>query len=471
MKPPTVQELIPILWRRKLWVLVPVFLGLVGGYTATQVIPPTYRSSAQILIEPPKVADGLVQTITSLTQAQRSDAVRKHIRARDRIERLVTDLELYPELSRRGEFALAVQKARNALVVRVGSDRAVRIEFTGADPEKVATAVNLVADEYVATNSALRDVESEGTIDFMQSQLEKSKSDLEAHEALITRFKAENLMRLPEQRESHSRALESLETKRASNDDAIASAERRLILLRQGIRPVQDQTVSPEAELLEQRRQDLRALRRDFTEQHPDVIRLKKEVAALEEEVAGAPATPAPVPDTTVDPLLAAELAQIEFVLEDLRVERQQIQTDIFRYRSYLEQIPAVEQQLLILNREHDNLRGFFGQNLKRRTEIGVAEDLEKGDLRATMSVFERAVPAGAPYSPNKPFLMMAGLGLGGILGLGLALLREHASGSFEGPEELKRAFPGVRVLNPIPRIRASEPSSGSAGEEQRRSA
>jgi uncharacterized protein involved in exopolysaccharide biosynthesis len=265
-------------------------------------------------------------------------------------------------------------------------------------------------------------------------------------------------MRLPDQRESHMRVLDNLRTRRAANDDAIKSAEMRLALLKQGVRPAEKAAdgTSPTAALLEQRREQLRALRRDFTDQHPDVIRLQREVAALEEEVMTAPRTPAVATDAPADPRLAAEIAQLQFQIDDLKNDQRQIEAEASRYRSYIEQIPAVEQQLLILQREYDNLKGFYLQTLKRRTEIGVAEDLEAGDLSETVSILEPASPPSAPYSPNKPFLLMMAIGLGGAVGLGLALLVENIAGGFEGPAELRRAFPGVRVLESIPRLRVA---------------
>ena len=60
---------------------------------------------------------------------------------------------------------------------------------------------------------------------------------------------------------------------------------------------------------------------------------------------------------------MAAEIAQLEFESADLKIDKGQIQAEIVRYRTYIEQIPAVEQQLLILDREHDNLRGFYSQD------------------------------------------------------------------------------------------------------------
>ncbi len=467
MEVPNAQQLLLILWRRKAWVAIPLLLGAIGGVVAGRMIPPSYRSSAEVLIEPPKVAEGLVKRITSMTVDERLVAVRKHITNRERIERLVKEFELYPELLATGQLDRAVGQVRSALKVRVGRDKVIRIELTGGDPRSVAEAVNRIAEEYVEAHSVLRERESGGTVDFMEDQLEASRQALEEHEAKITRFKADNLLRLPEQRGPHTRALEAAESKRLANLEAISSAEMRLALLRQGMRPIETAptAASPTAARLEEKRRQLRELRSNFTDQHPDVIRLQREVEALEVEVAATPEAPAAEPSTAVDPLLAAEIAQVEFQLEDLKIAQRQIQADIQRYRSYLAQIPAVEQQLLILDREHDNLRGFFQQNLKRRTEIGMAEDLERGDYRETMSIVERATPPAGPYSPNKPFLLVAGLGLGGFLGLGLALARDHLEGGFEGPEDLRRSFPGVSVLTPIPRIRTAhlEPVAESA--------
>jgi polysaccharide chain length determinant protein (PEP-CTERM system associated) len=459
MKPPTADEFIQILWRRKLWLVIPLILGVVGGFTAIRLMPPKYKAAAEILIEPPKVAEGMVKRITNLSTKDRLEAVRRYITARERLEQLITDFDLYPDLG----LNEALARVKKELVLKVSADesskfRIVKIQLSGRNSERVAAAVNRVADDYVAQNSSLRDRESGGTASFAESQLIDSKRELEAIESQITEFKSANLMRLPDQRESHMRALESLQAKRAANDDAIEGAEMRLSLLRQGVRPAEPagEAISPQAAQLEKLRQDLRALRRDFTDQHPDVIRLQRQVDALEEEVTRAPRARAVEKDVAEDPRLAAEIAQLQFKIGDLKNDQRQIEANASRYRSYLEQIPAVEQQLLILQREYENAKRFYTRNLEKMTEVGASQDLEKGELRATVSIFERAFPPAAPYSPNKPLVLMVAFTLGAAVGLGLALLAENISGGFEGPAELRRAFPGVRVLESIPRLRVA---------------
>ncbi|MFP5287467.1 MAG: Wzz/FepE/Etk N-terminal domain-containing protein, partial [Thermoanaerobaculia bacterium] len=54
MKNLTLSELVKSLWRRPVWFLTPVVLGLVGAYVSLQFMPTIYRATTQVLVEPQK---------------------------------------------------------------------------------------------------------------------------------------------------------------------------------------------------------------------------------------------------------------------------------------------------------------------------------------------------------------------------------------------------------------------------------
>lgn len=52
MKNLTISDLFRAVWRRRIWFLVPLVLGVVTAVAALQVLPRTYRAVTTVLVEP-----------------------------------------------------------------------------------------------------------------------------------------------------------------------------------------------------------------------------------------------------------------------------------------------------------------------------------------------------------------------------------------------------------------------------------
>lgn len=479
----TLSELFRALWRRRIWFLVPLALGLAAGIAALKVLPPTYRAETKVLVEPQKVPTDYVKPTVTVSMQERLRTIEPLIKNRTNLERIAREMDLYPELRGVAPTDQVIDRVGRDLMVEPRGDT-FYITFKNSDPVKAARTANRVAELFIQSNLEIRENQAQGTSEFLESELAATKRRLEIQEARIAEFKRLHMGTLPEQRDTNLRGVEQLQTKLEINMDAMDKAETRRLLLQSQIaelrRQAEQQRSAPRSILtesapgqpsrLEQLRAELIQLRARFTDRHPDVIRAQAEIAQLERLESARPAPAAievseaePEPVRT-DPTLKAELASVDMEIRSLRAERGRILADISRMQGRLENLPRVEQDLLSLTRDYDNIRNSYESLLDKRLNARLYENLEKSQQAERFTIIERAVPPSLPYEP-KPLLVL-GLGLvaGGVLGLLAALLRERTDPTYTDVQSFQEAFPGVPVLATIPVFKGARDASRTSG-------
>jgi polysaccharide chain length determinant protein (PEP-CTERM system associated) len=487
----TLSDLLRAVRRRPLWVIAPVLLGLAAAWGALQVMTPIYRASTLVMVEKQKVpADYVKPTVTSGME-ERLSTIEQQITNRSNLERIVEEMELYPEL-RHGQTPEPVEKvvrvARANLTVAKKGDSVFTIYFKDADPVKAANTANRVAELFILENLKLRENQAQGTSTFLEAELEQTKRKLEEQEAKIAAFKSMYMGQLPEQRDTNLQAVGQLQDKLEINMDALDKAETRKIILQRELAELSRPIPVPQVQMpmaaapsgpkaptrLQQLQAQLVEMRTRYTSQHPDVIRLEAEIEQVrkiesgqEIEVSEAPAMPPPQTYTPrADPRLLAQVEAVDMEIRSLHAERARILADIGNTQVRLENVPRVEQQLLSLTRDYDNIQRSYESLLAKRIDAKLAENLEKSRQSEQFNILEKAIPPADPYSPNRLLFLAIGLAGGTLLGMVSAFLRDQTDSTFAEGDSLQHAFPGVQVLATIPQMTPhSSASGGGSGE------
>lgn len=479
MKNLTLSELGKSLWRRPAWFLVPLALGVAGAMVALQVLPPTYQATTQVMVEPQKVPADYVKPTVTTRMEERLRTIEPQIKNRDNIERIIREMDLYPELQRELSMERMVDEVRKDLLVRLQGETFF-ITFKGPDPVKAAATANRIAELFIEKNLRLRKDQAEGTSSFLETELAATKRRLELQEARIAAIKQMHMGELPEQRDTNLRQIEQLQSKLEINMDALDRAETRKLVLQREMADVRypeyrARRTAPSAAApsrpsrLDQLRDELIELRARYTDRHPDVIRKREEIARMEEIERETPPAPAssgeegievseaePMP--RVDPILRGQLQEVEGEIRSLKAERQRILEDIGIVQARLENTPRVEQDLLSLTRDYDNIQRSYDSLLDKRINARLAENLEERQQSEQFTILERAIPPKTPSGPNQILVLAVGLAVGGLLGTIFALLRDRTDPTYADAETLQESFPGVPLLATIPVF------SGAAG-------
>ncbi len=461
----TLSDLAKSVRRRPLYFVLPVLLGLAAAWGALQVLTPIYRASTLVMVEKQKVPTDYVKATVTTSMEERLSTIEQQITNRSNLERIVEEMNLYPELRVQEGVEKVAAKARENLTVAKKGDSVFTIFFKDADPEKAAKTANRIAELFIQENLRLRENQAQGTSTFLEAELDQTKRRLEIQEAKIASFKSMYMGMLPEQRDTNLSSVGQLQDKLEINMDATDKAEMRRIFLQGQIAELSKPVPAPPTVLmpsapsqptrLDLLRAQLLELQSRFTDQHPDVIRTKAEIAQLEKiqsgEVKITQAPPPPPQAPRIDPGLLAQLNAVDAEVRSLQAERQRILSDISMVQGRLENVPRVEQELLSLTRDYDNIQRSYESLLAKRIEARLAENLEKSRQGEQFTILEKAIPPADPYEPNPLLLMALGLAGGCVLGLIAALLRDQTDATYADGDALQHAFPGVPLLATIP--------------------
>jgi polysaccharide biosynthesis transport protein len=343
--------------RRRKWIGLAV--GLVAFCCAVAIAlmwPPTYQSTATILIEEPDVPADLVKTTVSTYADQRLQVIEQRVMTNQNLSDIIDRFGLYQGAlattsrsqlidSLRSKITLAVLSADFVTGNRNRNDQpqatiAFTVSYVDQDPRLAQQVASRLTDLYLAENVQTRQQKAAGTTEFLTQQLLKLNQDVVDAEARLTEFKTKNSSTLPEQLDTNMRILEQLQSQLLQNRSQLEQInEKRSFLQGQlgTISPYMPMTAggtpaTPQAQLmaLELQYIDLSAR---YGAKHPSVVHLEKQIDSLKATVGTSDA-----PTSTQGRLsqLQAQLADAlqrygekHPTVQKLRAQLEELQTEI----------------------------------------------------------------------------------------------------------------------------------------------
>lgn len=455
-------ELPLAVWRRRKWLALLVFLTpLAGTAGAIRVMPSIYESTATVLVERQRAPERLVGPSAASELETRLRTVSEQILSRSQLEQVITQFDLYPDLRRRTTPEMVVERMRRDIQLQFKEVRqstgldatiAFALRYRGRDPETVAQVTNALAALYVSENARMRAQQTTGATEILAAQLADVKRQIEEQERRIGDFKTRHTGDLPEQQAANLAALERLNAQvRVVIDRELRAQERRDELVR---RETEIPTSAGDtiAARLAKLRQDLATLRIQYTEEHPEVARVKQEIAALESQLAAqGNKHSVPMEDPVVRQLKVSRAAA-EAELTALSKEEQTLRRAIATYEQRIENAPRMERELQQLSRDYAGTRELYQTLLQRYENAKLAERIDQGTQGEQFTILDSAVASPQPVAPKRFRLLLMGLMVSFGAAVGAAMLAEALDTSFHSVDDV-RAFTRVPVLVSIPPI------------------
>ena len=194
-----------------------------------------------------------------------------------------------------------------------------------------------------------------------------------------------------------------------------------------------------------------------FTDKHPEVVRLKDELATAEKAATAERARPASDRLTILQGSpeyrnLVKDRDATKLRITELQRQQKQITGSIGSYQARVEAAPSVEQQLVSLQREYDLERASYADLSQKKQTALLNEDLQRKQGGEQFLVL---APASLPTEPSKPKpmrVMLMALVAGFVLGGAGVMGREYLDRSVHDARGLRDEFE-LPVLAEIPRI------------------
>jgi polysaccharide chain length determinant protein (PEP-CTERM system associated) len=466
-KPLNLLKLLDLLIRKRWLVLLPFCLAIVVGTYMAITLPKQYEAKTLILIEPQRVPRSYVQSIVTEDPAERINTLTQQILSQTNLEKIIKDFGLFNDAKNKNLFMeQKIERLRQQITIDVISDRkrqtdAFSIAFRGRDPKKVARVANGLTTYFIDENLKVRETQALGTSDFLDAELESMRNKLEKVEERIKEYRKSNMGELPEQLETNLRVLDRMQASLNEQQQNLREARSRLAELKsQGTMQGQQaasQGAGPATggSLLEMRAQ-LESLQRRYTDNHPDIVRLKKNIADLEAEqnamAADGDTSPPQYATAHLPPQLRVQILDTQREIESTQGQIAAIQAQIVTYQKRVETTPNREQELLSLRRDYQNIQASYDSLLSRKLEADIAVNMERKQKGEQFRIVDPAKEPHIPVAPNMKkvfiFTLMAGLGLGG----GMVLLMNKAKPTYHQPDEVENTYQ-VPVLTSIPTL------------------
>ena len=481
----SIENYFKIVLRRKWYIIIPFALSVIISFGIYKNMPKEYKASTVILVRAQKVPESYVRATLTEPVTDRLATISQEILSRTRLEMIINEFNLYPAAADKLHMEEIVDMMKKKIEVRVQRQNAFSITFEGKEPETVMQVTNKLASMFIEENLKFRESRVEGTSQFISRELQSVESSLKTKDDMLRRYKERNMGQLPGQLDANLRILERLQQQFKTTSDNFSAAEDRIVLLQNQMEQVMDREsgrgsfsttstsrrnltrgdgvpLEPGAEQslaghLASLRRELQNAESKYTDSHPDVVGLKRKIAALEprvkrqeeererrlkelrerqEETAAESILRRPL--TSLDPSserlitqYKAQFNETQLEAKRLKEEMENLKEQIALYQKRVEDTPKREQEMVNLVRDYDLLKGQFQSLMDKKYQAQMAENLERKQQGEQFIVLDPARLPEKPSKPNRNNLLAVGALLGFGMGLGLAWLREFMDRSF----------------------------------------
>ncbi len=463
------KDVIRIIKRRRWALIMPALIVPLLSVLVILIWKPVYRSTSTILIEEQEISREYVMAAVTSYAEQRLQIINQRIMSAGRLLEIINRFNLYADKRDKLTTEEIIDNMKkkdikfdtimaDVIDRRTGQKTAATIAFTvsyeGHNPQVVQQVATELASLYLEENMKVVGQQTEGTTKFLDEEMKSVQAELVDLERKIAVYK-----------EQHNRALPEL---LQFNLQSLDWDERNWDQLNEQLRALRDKekyyqselaTMAPDAtnqdkDRLKELRVALVDLKARYSEEFPDVIKTKSEIAVLEKRLQEKVSEPTveKKPDNPAYVSISSDLAGVQADIKSIKLQIEGINLKRKDFQRRLEASPKVEEGFKDLMVERNNTQAKYDDLMKKYMEAKVASGLEKQQMGERFTLIDPAKLPEKAVRPNRPVVLLIGLILGIASGVGLASLQEVSDRSARNAEDLTRNF-AFPVLAEIPEI------------------
>ncbi len=407
----------------------------IGGYSFT--LPKQYQADSTVFIEK-NVIDNLVRGIAITPNINDKIRVLQYaLSSRDLIVKALEEIDSSIFTKSKAEQQSYIAGLKEKTQIRVRGQDLFTVSLTGSDPKFVQEYVNTLVGKYVQENTSGKREEAYGANRFLSEQIDTFKAKLEKAEDAITAFRkeqgiyftvdekstVEEIKKYLTQLETIEQSLETLAAKKEQLQGQLDTLSPTI----ESIFSVDSGLVGSDSDpqLIAMEKQ-LSNLRLRYTENYPEIIRLKFELDAVRKRLQNA-AVPVKESEgtkmTSLNPLyldVQQRMLEVQSEISSQLATKQNVQRMLVKRENELQEVPENRKQLNVLIEERNSYQKIYQDLLARMGQSEVSKQMEISDKTATFRVIDPAVFPATPVSPTmlKMFFLAVAGGVGCAVGL-----------------------------------------------------
>lgn len=446
-------------WMRR-WIALAVAWGVcLLGWLVVSQMPNSYESRARIFVQMRQIlpTDG----VTVAQQQKDIDRVRQTLTSAVNLDKVVRSTDLARTVSSERDIADRVAGLQQAIKLTAQQDNLFEITVTAASGTLARQVAQKLIDIFVEDNLADNRDQSSQSLQFLEAQLDERQKQLQDAEAKRADFQAQYLGALP--------GTGSLDDRVGAARAQLAQIQSDLAAAQSGLNAVNGQMAGTPANLpgaggqaiagpararlqaIQGQLADARA--KGWTDQHPDVVALKSQMASAQAAARGEPVTSGASAGSSNPYYLGLKSMQADKASQvaALNERRNQIESDLAQLQSKMQQDPGVAAEQGEIERQYQVLKDQYEKLLANREQVKISSQAQNISDAVKFNVVDPPTQPRAPTSPNRPLLLAAVL----VAGLGAGVAAAFALA------KLQTTFPTASRLEKI----SGMPVIGSIGE------
>lgn len=356
--------------RRKYYIVVTWLLVSLMSVIVAYNLPKIYRSTATMLIEAP-IPTKLFESTVSQYAEEQIQSIYQRVMTTDNVLSIIDSNDLYNDIKDAyTNYELAdlfkknteVKLATSSLTPQTNSgmaEIAFNISFSDTEAVTAQEIAGKLAALFIAQNDKARTQRAVKATDFLMEESDKLNQELQEIDRKIATYKEQNNFTLPEQVQGNMAAIDRTENELRDTDSQIRATKERVVFLAAELARAQQEPLGWLDDKTPQSSEDnLRTLRARYLRfssiyfpSHPSVVRLKREIKALDPTFEGQP----------VEEDILKQLAEARRELKLLEETDAGNHSDI---ANHSKQITRLEQQLKnISSRAQQDMASMYTTN------------------------------------------------------------------------------------------------------------
>jgi polysaccharide chain length determinant protein (PEP-CTERM system associated) len=464
-------EFLDILRRRKWMILFTILLVFFGATLYCVLASDLYQSTVKIRIIPPAVPEGMVRSTVNIGTKDRLAIIKQDILSSGHLAAVIGETNLFKE-RRKGVFGGSpVDILRKRITMELDRSNTFTLSVDHENPQVAMDVVSRLSSYLIEQNTKTREAATQGTTQFLESQLEDTRKKLEVQEEKLKQYKMQYGGELPEQMQANMGRLARLQDQIKSNTEAIMRMEDRKVFIESQIRDMGGQNSlgaasDPAEPLLKElaiRRKKLEEMHAKYTPLHPAVVSARTQVEQMEARIALLRQSP-PSGTERLDAegeskevrRLRKQVVALDFETAAKKKEIAATNRTIDLIQSKVERLPQREQELISLTRDYANIKSSYDDLLKKKLQANISENLEDKQQGEQFLVLEPAALPAKPFKPDRLKILALSLMASLVAGAGGGVALEVLDPKLRGRKDFKGFF-DLPILACLPVIENAE--------------
>lgn len=471
-----IHHIIAAAWRRRYTIVLPIiimpFIAVLIGTMAHK----TYQNHTTLLVQETSRMNPFLEDFSVSTQLkERMTALKALLHSRHVLSSVIE--EINPDRSESASTETEIARLSGKLSVQlIGSDM-VKIAYKDSNPSEMKRTLEVVSKHFLTKLLAPEKSSIGASEDFLKSQLERHHLALITAENKLSKFKTENIARLPEQYQYNVKTLRELSALKEEKLASLAGAKAALKSLSTQLLKTNPMVSSVE-ETIMNRSAQLAILKSKYTDSHSKVITLTKELRRLESQRDGILKETKSLANIDIEklwqlatnlsdqqegstqrPLLVSQLEAIEQAksrYQQLEQELVHVSNRVDQLTANLEKFGPTEQKLNELQRDIVTNKQVYNDLLKRYEMAKVTGALGRFEEDERIKIIDRPFIPMTSMNPPLVVYLIAGVFGGLMLGLCAAFLLE-VSNTRIVKREVVESILGVPVITRLPRFESAQ--------------